>query len=126
MRARYTRIYTDSGGDSSFEGRETELIAAFSLPPAKPLNTAEFLTPQGPTFFLGAAAGWVGEKHPAPRRLRLLQCQGEYEVITTAGTSRRFGPGSILLLDDTTGGGHVTKITSADDCITFAVPLPLA
>jgi hypothetical protein len=49
--------------------------------------------------------------------------QGEYEVTASDGTTRRFPAGSLLLLEDTTGKGHRTRITSDDDVLLVAVAL---
>ena len=39
------------------------------------------------------------------------------------GTTRRFPAGSLLLLEDTTGKGHATRITSEKDALLVAVAL---
>jgi hypothetical protein len=31
------------------------------------------------------------------------------EIVASGGETRRFGPGSIMLADDTTGKGHISK-----------------
>jgi hypothetical protein len=51
-----------------------------------------------------------------------MTVQGEYEV--TAGDGWRFPVGSVVLVEDTRGSGHSTKITSAGDALVFAVGLP--
>ena len=65
-----------------------------------------------------------GRTAPAPRRMIFVTTQGEYQVTTSDGVSRRFPVGSVLIIEDTTGAGHSTKITSAEDAIGFAVALP--
>jgi phosphopantetheinyl transferase (holo-ACP synthase) len=50
--------------------------------------------------------------------------RGEYQVTTSDGVTRRFPVGSVLIIEDTTGAGHSTKITSVEDAIGFAVALP--
>jgi hypothetical protein len=37
------------------------------------------------------------------------------------GATRKFPTGSVLLIEDTTGAGHSTKVTSAADAIVLAV-----
>ncbi|HET9659175.1 MAG TPA: hypothetical protein VFP05_02520 [Thermomicrobiales bacterium] len=37
--------------------------------------------------------------------------------------TRRFPAGSVLLLEDTTGKGHTTRVTSDDDVLIVAVTL---
>jgi len=50
--------------------------------------------------------------------------RGEYEVTVSDGATHRFPPGSVLIVEDTTGAGHSTRITSNEDVIVFAVGLP--
>ena len=49
--------------------------------------------------------GW----HNAPRRQFVITLAGEGEIIVGDGTRRRFGPGDIMLAEDTTGQGHMTR-----------------
>jgi hypothetical protein len=61
------------------------------------------------------AAGWHGDvPHPTPRRQVFCNLTGEYEVTTSDGETRRFPGGSLLLLEDTSGQGHSTRVVSAD------------
>jgi hypothetical protein len=39
---------------------------------------------------------------------------GTVEVTASDGQSRRFGPGSLVLLEDTRGQGHSTRILDED------------
>ena len=48
--------------------------------------------------------------HPAPRRHIGVILSGLLEVEVHSGDRRRFGPGSIVYLVDTTGSGHITRI----------------
>ncbi len=48
---------------------------------------------------------------------------GEVEVEATDGDKRRLGPGGILLADDTTGRGHITREVSGPRTSLF-LPLP--
>ena len=124
MKARYTRLYAHASGASHFADLEIELSAGFAVPPVEPLHRAQFLAPDA-TFWIGAPTKWNGEiRHPAPRRAIFVTASGEYEVAATDGAVRRFPPGSVFLLEDTTGEGHSTRITSSGDCIMFAVGLP--
>jgi hypothetical protein len=53
----------------------------------------------------------------------LVTTQGKYQVTTSEGVIRHFPVGSVLLVEDTAGAGHSSKITSAEDVIIFAVGL---
>jgi len=124
MRASYTRLYADEQGISRFEDLGVELIPGFATPPAEPLHLARFV-PADRCYWLGAPTDWKGDAaHPTPRRQILVTVQGEYEVSAGDGTRRRFPVGSIVLVEDMTGGGHSTKITSAVEALVFAVGLP--
>src|SRR5262245_27939039 len=123
MRARYVRLYADAEGVSRFEDREVQLAPGFAVPPAEPLFAADFLPTEG-SFWVGAPTDWKGEApHPAPRRQVFVALQGSYDITAGDGTVRSFGPGSVLLLEDTDGAGHATRITSPEPCLLFAVKL---
>ena len=47
--------------------------------------------------------------HPAPRRQFIITLEGEGEIEIGDGTKRRFKPGDILLAEDTTGRGHISR-----------------
>jgi hypothetical protein len=124
VRATYTRLYADDHGVSRFEDIGFDLIPGFAMPPADPLHLARFV-PAERCYWLGAPADWKGDTaHPTPRRQILVTVQGEYEVTAGNGTKRRFPVGSVVLVEDTTGSGHSTKITSAGEALVFAVGLP--
>ncbi len=47
--------------------------------------------------------------HPAPRRQFVVNLSGLVEIECGDGSKRRLGAGDILLADDTTGQGHITR-----------------
>ncbi len=121
--ARYIRLYTDESGESHFEDLKIPLSTVDFAPPAAPLNVAQFL-PAAQCLWVGAPPGWAGEKpHPSPRRQVFCALQGEYEVTASDGGARRFPAGSVLLLEDTWGKGHATRIISEDEVLIFGVVL---
>lgn len=74
---------------------------------------------------MGAVPTWKGDvPHPAPRRMAFVTVQGEYQITATDGETRKFPPGSVLLIEDTTGAGHKTRNVSAGDTIVLAIALP--
>jgi len=124
MKVHYTRLFANSHGASCFEDQETELAIGFAAPPAEPLYSAQFLPAEG-TFWLGAPPTWKGDApHPAPRRMIFVTVQGEYQIMATDGETRQFPIGSVLLIENTTGTGHSTKVMGTHDAIVFAVGLP--
>jgi hypothetical protein len=47
--------------------------------------------------------------HNPPQRLLVLWLTGEVEFETSDGDIRRLPPGSVVLAEDTTGKGHITR-----------------
>jgi hypothetical protein len=126
MLAQYTRLFTDERGSSRLAEVDIELSVGFAAPPVEPLHFAQFLAPDD-TFWIGAPTNWKGDAvHPAPRRAIFVTVRGEYQVTTSDGVARRFPAGSVLIVEDTTGDGHSTTITSNEDCFIFAIGLPTA
>ena len=124
VQAQYTRLFTDEGGISRFSDIDVELNAKYTAPPLAPTHSAPFQATDG-CFWLGVPKGWNGETpHPAPRRQVFITVRGEYQMTAGDGAVRRFPAGSVLLLEDTTGSGHSTKILGADELLIFAVGLP--
>ena len=124
MRVRYSRLFANSDGSSAFDDQEMELEPSFGVPPAEPLYAAK-LSPAADVFWLGAVPSWKGDiPHPAPRRIAFVTMQGEFQMTASNGETRKFPPGSMLLIEDITGVGHMTKNTGAGDTIVFAVGLP--
>jgi hypothetical protein len=123
QRGRYTRLYADAEGESHFEEVETDLLPVDFAPPAPPLQVAT-LFPAARCSFVGADPDWGGDvPHPAPRRQFFCTMRGEYAVIASDGTIRHFPAGRLLLLEDTVGKGHATRVIGGEDALIFAVAL---
>jgi len=119
----YHRIYVDSQGDSHFDVVTVEQSLSQAAPPAAPFYVSE----DGPATkyrFYTFDPGWIGELHPAPTRQFLALMSGAVEMETTDGTVRRFMPGDLVLLEDTSGKGHVTRNIGDGFCTYFVVPVP--
>jgi quercetin dioxygenase-like cupin family protein len=119
---KYTRVYADAKGESHIEDVEVELNATDFAPPAPPLNLSP-LTPAKRVGFLHAPPGWSGDWHPAPKRQMIFYLAGETEGATSDGEVRRFGPGDVVLLEDTTGKGHRSRVVGNQEVIGAVVQL---
>ena len=96
-----TRIYTGDDNETHFEeldipATETEIG----------LVTGQI--PAAAAFFRQSEGGTM-DFHVAPRRQFVIHLEGEVEIEVGDGTKRRFGPGDVLLADDTTGHGHISR-----------------
>lgn len=89
-----TRVYTGADGQSHFEEIEVE--------------TSKLQPGDGIVFREGTPDA-VNQWHRAPRRQYVINLSGETEIEIGDGTKRRFGPGDILLAEDTSGQGHISR-----------------
>jgi hypothetical protein len=107
---RYVRLFSDASGESHFQDIAVPPDRELSVPPAPPLRMRA-LGPAVTAALVGGDSGWHGEvAYPAPFRMLQSYLSGTVEVTASDGESRRFGPGSLLLLEDTHGQGHSTRI----------------
>ena len=60
-------------------------------------------------FVFSVPAGTDVPAHNAPQPYVCIILSGQGEVVTSDGETRRFSPGEVLLCDDLTGKGHVTR-----------------
>jgi hypothetical protein len=113
----FVRIYADIDGKSKFE----EFKVPFEFGDALDVGTY-----RGKTSWLEfrhQPPGFIQNWHRAPRRQYVITLTGEAELEAGSGERRRFGPGDVLLADDLTGDGHVTKVISDVVRVSIAVPI---
>lgn len=99
-----TRIYTGSDGNAKFEDVETTLdIDRGAIQRSKPSKATSM-------FFSVTDGPFFKDYHNTNlHRQYIIILEGEVEVGVSENDKRRFGPGSVLLLEDTTGRGHTTR-----------------
>jgi hypothetical protein len=61
--------------------------------------------------------------HVAPRRQYVVTVSGESEVIIGDGAHIRLYPGKVMLVEDTTGQGHISKSVGGKDRVSLFLPL---
>ena len=119
---KYTRIYSDTSGESHFEDIEIELSQVDFAPPAPPL----FLSPLTKATKFGYLSGpldWFGDWHPTPKRQVFFYLSGQIEAKVSDGEVRLFGPGSITLVEDTFGKGHTSRAVGKERILLAVVQL---
>ena len=109
MRAEYTRLFSGPDGESHFQGVAIEFKEFNFAPPAPPIHVSPFV-PAAQCGFISLPPGWYGDWHPAPRRQFLFQLDGKMEVKTSDGDVRILEPGDIVLMEDTGGKGHASRV----------------
>ncbi len=115
----YVRIYTDEDNVTRFEDLDFSLVPAVYAPPAPPVSVTTLLPATG-LLFLRVPAGWADAAHPAPARQLVFILEGELEG-TAGPETRRFGPGTVALTEDTDGPGH--GLTALTDLLLAVVRL---
>jgi hypothetical protein len=118
----YTQLYSDDMGESHFRDVEIEFKATDYAPPAPPLALSAF-TAATQFGFMKAPAGWESDWHPSSARNLFVVLTGEWEVTASDGETRRFGSGSLLLVEDTFGKGHKSRVVSEVDSVAVMVEL---
>jgi hypothetical protein len=123
---KYFRAYTDDNGDSHSEEVEVAMSLTDFAPPAPPAPPVELSSFMQVTnlAFLRVPAGWYSAAHPAPRRQFMFVLAGELEGTLSDGEVRRHSPGSVVLLDDTWGKGHTTRVVGDNPALIAVVQLP--
>lgn len=70
-----------------------------------------------------APPGRVADWHNAPRRQYVITLSGHGELEISGGKKILVGPGSINLVEDVTGKGHITRTVGNEDRVTIQIPL---
>lgn len=112
----YTRIYCTPDTETHFENVTVELSQRSFAPPAAPIYVGGN-RPASSAFFLGTDARWGVHdlenrlNHPAPAAKFVVVAQGVLSVTTTDGETRRFRPGDVVWVEDTSPcKGHITVV----------------
>ena len=96
-------LYTGDDGRSHFADLDIPMNAANS-------GAQSSLVPTEGVVFRETPKGSEQSFHPAPRRQFVVTLSGQAEIECGDGSKRRFGAGDIMLADDTTGQGHITRV----------------
>ena len=95
----FVRWYTGTDGQSHFEDLDL-------LPPDIERSIEQAASS---ITFTRSPNGRFSDWHTAPRRQYIFILAGQMEIGIGDGTTRRFGPGDVVLADDLTGQGHTTR-----------------
>ena len=117
------RIYADAQGESHFEDVEFAFIETDLVPPAPPVLMTGLQDASQYGFEL-VHPGWHGDWHPVPQRLLAVYLSGAGAMEASDGEVRDLMPGTILLAEDTTGRGHISRVTGVEDMLVLIMLLP--
>ena len=114
----FVHLYSDTAGVSHF--RDEVMTISTGAPGPQHLT----LSPAAGAELLALKRSAREDWHRAPRRMYLIVLKGMSEVTAGDGQVRRFGPGTVLLMDDTQGKGHITRAVGSEDHVALTVPAP--
>lgn len=98
-----TRLYTGDDNESHFEDFEIELEDGGDIG-----HLSERLDATG-IIFRRTDPDYNYDWHNAPRRQYIFMLDGAVDIEIGDGTVRRFSTGDIVLVEDTTGRGHISR-----------------
>jgi quercetin dioxygenase-like cupin family protein len=96
-----TRMFTGPDGLARFED--------FNMKVDPKTNRTEVVSGAGGVQFSKGMPGSFTDWHPEGQRQYVIAMRGQLELTASGGEKRVFGPGDILLAEDTTGKGHQSR-----------------
>jgi quercetin dioxygenase-like cupin family protein len=111
------RIYTGADGQSHFE----DIEPAFE--PRQDQSEHAVLHAESGTVIRRFDPQRTNPWHNAPGRVCVFTVSGAVDIEVGDGTVRRLGPGDILIAEDITGQGHITREVGPEPRVSIFVPL---
>ncbi len=114
---RIHNLYVDAKGETHFRDIEVEWVEKTRgglL--SKTMPATGIIFRQVPPVY---SLDW----HPAPRRQYIINLDAGVEITASDGEARIIGAGEVILVEDTTGKGHLSKAVDAKlrHCIFVAI-----
>jgi quercetin dioxygenase-like cupin family protein len=106
------RIYTGADNQTHFQDVDLDTFAKLSAKVG-----------EGPVRLNQGPAKSSLDFHNAPRRQYVVVMSGVMEIEIGDGTRRQLVPGDVLVAEDLTGKGHITRGIGEDPRISLAIPL---
>ncbi len=111
------RIYSGDDGESHFEDLELDLEDRGAMG-----HISQLWRGSG-VFFRTVKGDYNLDYHNAPRRQFVVNLTGSVDIEIGDGTVKRMGPGSILLAEDLTGRGHISRAVDGEPRECLFIPL---
>ncbi|MER5185316.1 hypothetical protein ABT009_44795 [Streptomyces sp. NPDC002896] len=117
------RVYSDAAGESHFEeiripGRRRRSDVSTSV-----AWWSEEIAVRGAVWRRVEEEAPTTTPHNAPQRQLIVPLSGEVEIEVSTGERRAVPPGQIILVEDTTGKGHITRALDDSTRVTLMLEL---
>jgi quercetin dioxygenase-like cupin family protein len=107
------RMYTGEDAQTHFEELDIEAFAAIATHPG-----------EGPIRCTIGSGASLQDWHNAPRRQYVMILSGGMEIETGHGEKRVLKTGDVLVAEDVTGKGHITRSIGTEQRVTVSIPMP--
>lgn len=115
-----TRIYTGSDGLSHAEEiRDVKLMPDAAR---NGLEASDVINVTG-LRFARTSPGWVRDWHVAERHQYIVTLSGKGEIELVGGRKIALEPGSVILEEDSSGKGHISRTIGTEDRIALNIQL---
>jgi hypothetical protein len=111
------RVYTGDDGASHFEDLDIALDDQGGVGRISDLWQGKGV------IFREVDGDYALDFHTAPRRQFVINLAGSVDIEVGDGSVRRIGPGGILLAEDTTGQGHISRAVGGEPRSCLFIPL---
>jgi Cupin domain len=119
----YVRFVSGPDGVSRIEkGLRIPFELKDFVPPSPPIGVSA-VAAASQVAFLSVPAGFDGGWHPSPRRLWIFCLSGNMRMEAGDGQVHTTSPGDAVLLEDTDGHGHYSRVVSDVPTVFAAVQL---
>jgi hypothetical protein len=108
-RVTYLRIYADTNGETHMQDIDITLLPREVFKGHPPLRLSDTLAASGCSFCRVPSGMREVDWHNPQCRKLVIWLTGEVEFETSDGNIRRVAAGSIVLAEDTTGKGHISR-----------------
>lgn len=103
---RIHNLYADESGESHFRDIDVEWASS------GPGGSMSQRLPATGLIFRQTSGDYDLDWHTAPRRQYIVNLDAGVEITAGDGETRVIGAGEVLLVEDTTGTGHLSKAVS--------------
>ncbi len=114
---RIHNLYEDSAGESHFRDIEVEWVHD------NPGGKMSARQPANGIIFRETAGSYDLDWHRAPRRQYIVNLDAGVELTASDGETRIIGAGEVILVEDVSGKGHLSKAVSGQIRHSIFIPI---
>ena len=100
---RIHNLYCDANGESHWRDVEVQWVEERNC------SKLSARLPATGIIFRETSGDYDLSWHPAPRRQYIINLDGGVQITASDGQARTIGAGEVVLVEDTTGKGHLSK-----------------